>query len=485
MGRRTERPVRLGSDAARRPGSAVARQVAVVVVLAAAAFAFLAAYATRHGFFDLKVYYGATNYWAHGHGEIYDYLKPLSKYGYTYPPFAALTMLPMAVLPWAATIVISVAATVAVTLLIIKWFMRPVIDRYRWTPWFTVAVVAVFAAVFEPLRETVNFGQVNMLLVFLVVADLIVLVYDRSPASPGSPARGWGGVGIGLATAIKLTPGVFILYLLLARKFRAAAVSIATAGGATIVAALVAPHASRIFWTDAVFDTDRVGSLSYISNQSLEGFTARLDPAHPNTVVWGVLVLAALAAWGWQLRRALRLGDDLAGLALTGVLGCLISPVTWVHHLVWLLPAMLLLASRALLAAGRRRILLLIFTLALYVLLSSKLVWPYDNHFTGWGMLFSNAYVLASVVLLGCLPLSGGERPAASGGPAAVRERAEPDVAEPQRAGSVRAVAATDLGKVDETAVGVPHRVRGRRAVGMEAETRVEPAGGEVRLQHP
>jgi alpha-1,2-mannosyltransferase len=360
--------------------------------------------------------------------------------------------------------------------LIIKWFMRPVIDRYRWTPWFTVAVVAVFAAVFEPLRETVTFGQVNMLLVFLVVADLIVLVYGRSPASPSSAARGWGGVGIGLATAIKLTPGVFILYLLLARKFRAAAVSIATAGGATIAAALVAPHASRIFWTDAVFDTDRVGSLSYISNQSLEGFTARLNPAHPNTVVWGVLVLAALAAWAWQLRRALRLGDDLAGLALTGVLGCLISPVTWVHHLVWLLPALL--------AAGRRRIRLLIFTLALYVLLSSKLVWPYDNHFTGWGMLFSNAYVLASVVLLGCLPLSGA-RPAASGGPAAVRKRVEPDVAEPQRAGSARAVAAPDLGKVDEAAAGVPHRVRGRRAVGMEADTRVEPAGGEVRLQHP
>ncbi|GIH13695.1 glycosyltransferase 87 family protein [Rugosimonospora africana] len=461
------------------------RKVAIVVGLAAVAFAFLAVFATRHGFFDLKVYYGATNYWAHGHGEIYDYLKPLSKYGYTYPPFAALTMLPMAVLPWVATIVISVAATVVVTLVIIKWFMRPVIDRYRWTPWFTVAVVAVFAAVFEPLRETVNFGQVNMILVFLVVADLIVLVYDRPAASPGSPSRAWGGVGIGLATAIKLTPGVFILYLLLARKFRAAAVSIATTAAATIAAGLVAPHASRIFWTDAVFDTDRVGSLAYISNQSLKGFTARLNPAHPNSVVWAVLVLAALAVWGWQLRRTLRLGDDLAGLALTGAMGCLVSPVTWVHHLVWLLPAMLLLAGRALLATGRRRIRLSIFTLALYVLLSSKLVWPYDNHFTGWGMLFSNAYVLATVVLLVCLPLSETTRPAVADATLAAEGRAESDVPEPERAGSARTVGVTDLGKLDDAAADAPHRVGGGRTVGAETQTRVEPAGGGVRLQYP
>jgi alpha-1,2-mannosyltransferase len=473
--------------------------VVIVVVMAAAAFAFLATFATRHGFFDLKVYYGATNYWAHGHGEIYDYLKPLTKYGYTYPPFAALTMLPMAVLPWMAAIIISVAATVVVTLVIIHWFLRPVIDRYRWTPWFTVAVVAVLAAVFEPLRETVNFGQVNMLLVFLVVADLVVLVYRRDSR--------WGGIGVGLATAIKLTPGVFILYLLLSRRYRAALVSIATTAAATITAAVVAPHASQIFWTNAVFDTDRVGSLSYISNQSLEGLVARLHPTHPSTPLWAGLVLVVVALWAWQIRRAVRLGDDLAGLALTGVLGCLVSPVTWVHHLVWLLPAMLLLTSRALLATGRRRIRLLLFDLAFYALLSSKLVWGWDNHFTGWGLLLSNAYVLASVVLLGCLPLSAGTRVA---GPAVAGTAAPgtggPDVVGVGAAGagagdlgagglgvggsepgprSVRGVGVADLGQLDEAAVGAPDGEAGGGAVGPEAESRVEAAGGVVRLQHP
>jgi alpha-1,2-mannosyltransferase len=461
-----------------------ARQVTVLVVLAAAAFALLAAFATRHGYFDLKVYYGAINFWAHRHGEIYDYLKPLTKYGFTYPPFAALTMLPMTVLPWPVVIVISVAATTLVTVLIIYWFLRPVIEKYRWTPWFAVAVAAVFAAVFEPLRETVNFGQVNMLLVFLVVADLIVLVY---------PGRRWGGVGIGLATAIKLTPGVFILYLLLARRFRATGVAIGTAALTTVLAAVVAPHASQIFWTYAVFDTDRVGSLSYISNQSLEGFVARLDPARPNMILWAGLVVAALLLWAWRTRRAVRLGDDRAGLALTGIMGCLVSPVTWVHHLVWLLPAMLLLTARGLLAGGSRRIRLLIFAGALYALLSSKLVWQFADSFTGWGLLFSNAYVLASVALLALLPLS----PAASHAPAPAGPRAAdlrspdprsagPALPGPDSAGpGAGALGVADLGQLDDAAAGPGHRVHSVQAVGPEAEIRVEPPGGVVRLQHP
>ena len=67
-------------------------QTLVVCALAGAAWLFLAKFATRHGSFDLKVYYGAVNYWLHGNGLVYDYVKPYSRYGFTYPPFAAMTM---------------------------------------------------------------------------------------------------------------------------------------------------------------------------------------------------------------------------------------------------------------------------------------------------------------------------------------------------------------------------------------------------------
>jgi alpha-1,2-mannosyltransferase len=406
-----------------RPATRTLVQVLIVLALAGAAWAFVSEFAVRHGFFDLKVYYGAINYWAHGRGEIYDYLQRLSKYGFTYPPFAAVAMLPMAVLSWQVTITGHVVATTAATLALLYWFLGPVARRYGWPVWFTVAVGGCLVAVFEPLRETMAFGQVNMMLVVLVVGDLLLLVGRRSPA---------GGIGIGLATAVKLTPGVFILYLLLARRFRAAFVASSTALAATVLAALVSPAASREFWTDALWDTDRIGTLSFISNQSLEGFVARLHPGDPSTSLWLALVLVVLAVWVVRTRRAVRAGDDRAGLALTGVLGCLISPVTWIHHLVWLLPALLLLVDRGLAADRRRRVALLGLAAGLYALLSSRVVWLFAFHFAGWGWLGSNLYLLASLVLLAALPIVAGPgaEPGGAKQPAAGSDGTEPAAVE-------------------------------------------------------
>ena len=133
----------------------------------------------------------------------------------------------------------------------------------------------------------------------------------------------WAGVGIGLATAIKLTPGIFIVYLLVTGRWRAAAVATGTAAAATLLAAALAPDASREFWTEALWNTDRVGSLSFISNQSLQGVVARLDPDDPSTL--------ALARAGGRRRwrcgscgapgAAPATGDEATGLALTGIVG--------------------------------------------------------------------------------------------------------------------------------------------------------------------
>jgi alpha-1,2-mannosyltransferase len=110
-----------------------------------------------------------------------------------------------------------------------------------------------------------------------------------------------------------------------------------------------------------------------------------------------------LAVWAFRVRRAAAAGDDLAGFALTGVAGCLLSPVTWIHHLVWLLPALILLVDRA--VAGRRRALLGLAAAA-YVVLCSRLVWAWRVDFGGLdGFVFSNAYVWISVALLVGLPV--------------------------------------------------------------------------------
>ncbi|MBO4209924.1 glycosyltransferase family 87 protein, partial [Micromonospora echinofusca] len=149
------------------------RQVLTVAVLAVGVAAFLLVAAVRHGFFDLQVYYGALRHWARDGGEIYDWVRPGTQYGFTYPPFAALVMLPMAYLPWNLAIVVSVTASVTVSAVLVWWLLDPVARRAGWTRWYALAVALCLAAAFEPMRETVNFGQVNMLLLFLVGADLL------------------------------------------------------------------------------------------------------------------------------------------------------------------------------------------------------------------------------------------------------------------------------------------------------------------------
>ena len=168
--------------------------------------------------------------------------------------------------------------------------------------------------------------------------DLLVL---------GRRGSRWTGIGIGLATAIKLTPGIFIIYLLLTRRWRAAATAAAAAVAATLFGAAFAPSETWRYFTSIIFDTSRVGFIDSTMNQSVNGLLARLsDPLPPSGLAWLALGGAIAAVGLWRARRAALAGDELAGMTLAGLAGVLISPVSWVHHIIWLFPAMLLVSLR-------------------------------------------------------------------------------------------------------------------------------------------
>jgi alpha-1,2-mannosyltransferase len=461
------------------------RQVLVVSGLVIVVAVFLITYAERHGFFDLRVYHGAINYWVHDGGSLYDFVLPFSTYGFTYPPFAALIMLPMAITPWTLAIVLTCTACAAVSAVLIYWLIDPVARREGWTRWYAFAIAMCFAAAFEPLRETFLFGQVNMFLVFLVAADLLLFT------SKGSR---FGGIGIGLATAIKLTPGIFIVYLLVTKRWRAAIVASGTAAVASIVAAALAPDASRVFWTDALWNTDRIGAVAFISNQSLNGAVARMHAANPSVALWLLSAAALMVWWAVRVRRAAAAGDEMTGFALTGIVGCLVSPITWIHHLVWVGPALLLLLDNALVATPRRRKQLLAFMIFSYVVLCSRFVWNFHN---AWGdpvsWLFSNSYVWVSLALFAVLPIrqarGARRRPSMESGiPAHHETSAESVAADPVAAiaaADAEGKAEPDLRQLNGHFAGMLKGVRAPDAVASEAVPLVEGSRPSVALEHP
>lgn len=258
---------------------------------------------------------------------------------FTYPPFAAVLLAPLAVLPyWAACLVVTVG-TLGLLALVLVTVLRALGARADWR---RVAVLLLAAEVLEPVLRTVYAGQIDLLLLALVVLDVLV-------ATPRWPR----GLLIGIAAAIKLTPAVFLLYFLLRRDTRAAVTAVVTFLAATALGFLLAGADSVRYWTGALWDTGRVGEPTYAGDQSLLGLLARAGvPADARTAWWLPLVAVVLVLTAFGVRRALNAGEQTVALGVNAAGGLLISPISWTHHWVW---AVVVLLGWADLARRTRR----------------------------------------------------------------------------------------------------------------------------------
>ncbi len=319
-----------------------------VTVAAFASWVFGEIMGQHHSQFDLRLYFDAINYWQSGH-DLFSYSQPDPvnvSLGFTYPPVAAVLMTPMAWLSYPVVLLLSLTAIIASAVLFVYLILAERIRLPKPLLLGVAGVATAFAFTLEPFRQTLSFGQINIYLGVLVLVDLLVLGRRNSK---------WTGVGIGLATAIKLTPGIFIVYLLLVGRWRAAVTAIGTIIAANLLSGLIAPSETWRYFTSLIWETSRVGFIDTTMNQSVNGLLARLEaPLAPGRVSWLVLA-GALAVLGlWRARRAAMAGDELAGLTLAGLVGVLVSPVSWVHHIIWVFPAMLLLSLR--LVSGIRQL---------------------------------------------------------------------------------------------------------------------------------
>jgi alpha-1,2-mannosyltransferase len=382
--------------------------------------AFLLSY-SRHGIgfglyrIDLAAYRLGGQSWLHG-GDLYgqDPVRHGLALPFTYPPIAAILLAPLALVAMTPAGTLLTFGSIALAGLVLWVFLRRLT---AWPPgqaawavgWLLPAVLLL-----EPVRSTLAYGQVNLGLMALVALDCLV-------AAPNWPR----GALTGLAAAVKLTPAAFVLFFLLRRDYRAAGTAGASFAVATAAGCALAWRDSVRYWTTAVFQTGRVGNPAHAANQCLQAVLARagLPPHAPEGIVAWLGLSALVTVLTWRgMRRALAAAEDCLALSLNALAALLISPMSWSHHWVWCVPALLTLADlglgkqhgrrlRPALAAGAGG--LAVFAVAPQWWLG-RFAGP-ELSWAAWQQVLGSAYVIFAVVVLLLAACGRLTRPAPAG----------------------------------------------------------------------
>jgi len=301
---------------------------------------------------------------------------------FTYPPFAAVVLIPFTLVakPVALTawLLLSLASLVGIAVMTATR-LPALANRTatKSTVQQLAVLVFVLAAISEPISKNFSLGQVNL---FIVVA----LMYDTLNRTR------FTGYLTGIAAGFKVTPGIFILLMLATRRWADAARAIIGLVATLTIGALFGVNQVVEYWTSVLFDVSRVGDPDRLSNASLQGAIYRiLGEDSASRLIWLALALIilgggiAVATFWWNRSRLLAAG-------IVGLTSLIISPVSWVHHWVWIVPVAGACVALALRARGhsQRGVLAALVAAALLTAVPPIIQWRYQ-----WTSLlpFSNA----------------------------------------------------------------------------------------------
>jgi alpha-1,2-mannosyltransferase len=293
--------------------------------------------AVNHELLDLSVFRDA-GYAITKNLPLYSEAFPsASGFRFIYPPFAAILFGPMAAVPHRALQI----GWSALNLFLLWWILRTVLARLhvRSPNWAAMAALGP-ALLLEPVRSNFEFGQINIVLMALVVADCL-----------GVLPRRFRGVGIGIAAGIKITPAAFGLLLLFRRDGSGVARALMAFGTTMLIGFLVRPQESLYFWATEFFRTDRAGGHEFSRNQALTGLITRLGAAgHTKDVLWLLGVIAIVAAAVFAGRRFTQSGMHVAATGVVALAALLAAPFAVTHHWTYIV-----LLVPLIIAPGHRR----------------------------------------------------------------------------------------------------------------------------------
>jgi alpha-1,2-mannosyltransferase len=407
-----------------RPGSGGAFWLAVGgAVFALAIGLYLVAIALHPGMsamlkaFDLQVYLDGGKLARDKPGTLYSWhLAGMPGIQFTYTPFAALVFAVLSYIPWRLLEVITVIVSTGALLstLWIAFRTLGISDRTRRLGLALLVAGLVFWV--EPVQRALYLGQVELVLMGLVTWDMCQP--DR---------RRFKGAGVGIAAAIKLVPLIFIAYLLITRRVRAAVVAAVTFAVTVVLGFAVLPGPSEKWWLHGYFwQANKTGFVGYTANQSLRGMIDRFAGSDAHGAPIWYLVAAVVALLGlWAAYVLHRSGREFEGLMTCALTALLISPISWDHHWVWIAPFLAIPVAYAFRGAYRYRAAWAVLTGALVIAflgwrklwnagIGRSLIWlapssgpsygdkPWypEYHWHGIQLLEGNAYVLIGCVLL-------------------------------------------------------------------------------------
>ena len=338
----------MSSVAVKPPGSRLVKAGAIAFAAVVVSWVIYAVLSGKNGAMDpvdLTVYrdgglivrHVRPYYDPHAYAPLYDWGGYSSlALKFTYTPFAAVAFALVSFIPWTPLWILSVVVNM-VSLLVALWYtFRALGYADRRARLGATLVAAAVTFWLQPVVRTIYLGQVNLILMAAIIWDLTQLDFDNS-----KKRRWWAGVVTGIAAGIKLTPLIFVPYLVLTKRFREAANTVAGFLATVLVGFAILPHDSSDWWLHGLIfnDGNRTGFTGWAGNQSLRAIITRLSGSvDAGTRPW--LAAAAVAFILGMVAAALidRAGHRMVAILTAALTGLLISPISWDHHWVWVAP---------------------------------------------------------------------------------------------------------------------------------------------------
>jgi len=322
--------------------------------------------------------------------DLYRVVYPPTHLGFTYPPFATLWFVPFTHLPSRVDQVLITWLSLAALFALLAVCLRvtcPRLER-RTVAWWALLLLTP-AGLLDPTRETLILGQINILLAVAVTADMTLMRPQRR------------GVLVGLAAAVKMTPIVLIPYLVLTRQTGAWRRAIGAFVAAGAIAAAVSPGASWTYWTRDAWGPNRAGWLPWIGNQ---GAVAVVERLLHHTISTVPLIALCGGIVGVGLYLAVKLYQPswpMLGFLVMEVTESLASPVSWAHHMIWVVPLIAWLA----LAVDRPKHGAWWAGTVSVVFFAAPIWWvPHGPHVKfaghGWSVLLADSFFIVLVAIL-------------------------------------------------------------------------------------